>query len=197
MDTGFQRSEWPSVAWNHLLASGAALVLPHRNGIPFVLFPEMDSYSGMTAADLNPDALAKLETKLMADLDLVRKVRALLEEHQMTPSVPVAVPAPIPATPAAALAKMLPKISARPLEEVLMVGLAAMAGRPFAPQDFREKVKELTNQRPGDKEVKTFLTRMIRKGSVVVHEERKGRPGHLYRSLLPAAESAAMTGGES
>lgn len=167
------------------------------NRIPFAVSPEMDIHSGMTAADLTPDALARLETKLMADLDMVRKVRALLEEHQMTPAVPVAAPAPIPVAPVAAAVEVAPKVPARPLEEVLLEGLTAMAGRPFAPQDFREKVKELTNQRPGDKEVKTFLARMIRKGSVVVHEERKGRPGHLYRSLLPAAESAAMTNGES
>ncbi len=151
----------------------------------------------MTAADLNLDALAKLEAKLMADLDLVRKVRALLEEHQMTPAVPVAAPAPIPVDPVAAAVEVAPKVPARPLEEVLLEGLTAMAGRPFAPQDFREKVKELTQLRPGENQVKTFLTRMIRKGSVVVHEERKGRPGHLYRSLLPAAESAAITDGES
>ena len=58
-------------------------------GIPFGIFTEMDSYSGMTVADLNSDALARHEAKLMADLDLerkVRKVRALLKEHQMTPA---------------------------------------------------------------------------------------------------------------
>ncbi len=54
--------------------------------IPFGIFTEMESYSDMTAADLNPDALARLEAKLMADLDLVQKVRALLKEHQMTPA---------------------------------------------------------------------------------------------------------------
>lgn len=166
-------------------------VKPSRNGIPFVLFPEMDSYSGMTAADLNPDALARLEAKLMADLDMVRKVRALLTEHQMTPAVPLAAPASIPVTPLVPVAEVLPQVPARPREEVLMEGLAATAGRPFAPQDFKVKVKELTKQWPGDKEVKTFLTRLIRRGNVVVHEERKGRPGHLYRSLLPAVESAA------
>jgi hypothetical protein len=157
----------------------------------------MDSYSDMTAADLTPDALAKLETKLMADLDLVRKVRALLEEHQMTPAVPLAAPGSITVAPPVPVAEVLPQVPARPREEVLMEGLMATVGRPFAPQDFKVKVKELTQHLPGDKEVKTFLTRMIRKGSVVVHEERKGRPGHLYRSLLPSAESAAMTGGES
>lgn len=157
----------------------------------------MNSYSGMTAADLNPDALAKLEAKLMADLDLVRKVRALLEEHQMTPAGPGAAPAPIPVAPAAAVVEVALKVPPRPREELLMESLAAMAGRPFAPQDFRLKVKELTKAWPGDKELKTFLNRMIRKGSVVVHEERQGRPGHLYRSLLPAAEAAATADGES
>ncbi len=35
----------------------------------------------MTAADLTPDNLAILEAKLRADLDMVLKVRAVLEEH--------------------------------------------------------------------------------------------------------------------
>jgi hypothetical protein len=36
----------------------------------------------MTVSDLSPDALARLEAKLVADLEMVRKVRALLEEHR-------------------------------------------------------------------------------------------------------------------
>lgn len=146
----------------------------------------------MTAADLTPDALAKLEAKLMADLDMVRKVRALLTEHQLgsagattaPPGVPVAVPAPAPI--------LTPKAPERPREEVLKECLAATAGRPFAPQDFKDRVKALTKQWPGDKEVKTFLSRMIRQGCAVVHEVRRGRPGNLYRSLLPVPEKAAV-----
>ena len=37
----------------------------------------------MTLADLNPDALAELEAKLTRDLEMVRRVRALLLDHQL------------------------------------------------------------------------------------------------------------------
>lgn len=151
----------------------------------------MDSYSSMTVADLNPDALAKLETKLMADLDLVRKVRALLVEHQLPLSGSPTAPVAVPVSALTPVAEEIPRVPSRPREEMLMESLEAMAGRPFAPQDFTHKVKELTSRWPGDKEVKAFLNRMIRRGKVVVHQERKGRPGHLYRSLLPVPEPAA------
>lgn len=140
----------------------------------------------MTAADLNPDALAKLEAKLLADLEMVRRVRALLEEHQMGGVAASPAPPPAPsAVPPAPRLDFSAKPPERPREEVLKECLAATAGRPFAPQDFKDRVKALTHQLPGDKEVKSFLNRMIRQGSLVVHQERKGRPGHLYRSLLP------------
>lgn len=144
----------------------------------------MDILFAMTAADLTPDALAKLEAKLMADLEMVRKVRALLEEHQVgggmtvaPTTAPVAVPVPQPV--------FTPRPPERPREEVLKECLAATAGRPFAPRDLARRIKEATKQRPGEKEVKTFLTRMMRQGCVVVHEVRRGRPGNLYRSQLP------------
>lgn len=66
--------------------------------------------------------------------------------------------------------------------------------RPFAPQDFAQRIKEATKKWPGDKEVKTFLSRMIRQGSAVVHEVRRGRPGSLYRSLLPLPETSTASG---
>jgi hypothetical protein len=142
----------------------------------------------MNAADLTPDALATLEAKLLADLEMVRRVRALLEEHQGR-----AAPAPVvPAVPVVAVpARSEPAAPGRPREEVLKECLAATAGRPFAPEGFRLQVKKQTGQRPGDTEIKTFLTRMLRQGSVVVHEMRKGRSGSLYRSLLPVPPPAA------
>ena len=36
----------------------------------------------MTISDLSPDTLARLEAKLLADLEVVRKVMALLVEHR-------------------------------------------------------------------------------------------------------------------
>lgn len=167
----------------------ASSVKPEK-GLPFVISTEMDILSAMTAADLTPDALAKLEAKLMADLDMVRRVRALLTEHQITTG---GLPTPPPTVPVAACT-FVQTPPARPREEVLKECLAATEGRPFAPQDFAKRIKDATKQRPGDKEVKTFLSRMIRQGSAVVHEVRKGRPGSLYPSLLPppvpAPESA-------
>ena len=147
----------------------------------------------MTAADLTPDALAKLEAKLMADLDMVRKVRTLLQEHQLPLSVSPTAPVAVPVSALTPAAEVTPRVPPRPREEVFMESLEALAGRPFAPQDFKNKVKELTSRWPDDKEVKAFLNRMIRRGDVVVHQERKGRPGHLYRSLLPVPEPTAPT----
>lgn len=147
----------------------------------------------MTAADLTPDALAKLEAKLMADLEMVRKVRALLEEHQVGCGGMAAAPTVALAAVSVPQPVFTPKPPERPREEVLKECLAATAGRPFAPQDFAQRIKEATKQWPGDKEVKTFLNRMIRQGSAVVHEVRRGRPGSLYRSLLPVPETSATS----
>lgn len=130
----------------------------------------------------------------MADLEMVRKVRALLTEHQLGTGGPAqAFPATASAM-AAAVPVFTPKVPERPREEVLKECLAATGGSPFAPQDFRVQVKALTKQRPGDAEVKTFLNRMIRQGCAVVHEVRRGRPGSLYRSLLPVPEKKGPCG---
>ncbi len=125
----------------------------------------------------------------MADLEMVRKVRALLEGHQLGggmagATAKVVVPVSV----------FTPEAPERLREEVLKECLAETAGRPFAPGDFARRVKDLTKQRPGDKEVKTFLSRMIRQGGAVVHEVRRGRPGSLYRSLLPVPEKKEASG---
>ena len=36
----------------------------------------------MTLSDLSPDALARLEAKLLADVEVVHRMRVLMEEHQ-------------------------------------------------------------------------------------------------------------------
>ena len=142
----------------------------------------------MTVADLSPDALAKLEAKLVADLHMVRKVRALLEDHQTTlgsltaPSPPTETAPPPAVVPAAVPVPAIPKKS---YEEILMDCLVATAGQPFAPQDFKQAVYKVTRYHPEDRSVKTFFNQMIRKGKLVVHQFRKGRPGSLYRSLIP------------
>jgi len=142
----------------------------------------------MTVADLSPDALAKLEAKLVADLDMVRKVRALLEEHQASLGTLTAALPPVETPPAPAVLSVKATVSATPqrkYEDILMDCLIATAGRPFAPQDFKQAVQKVTKITPGDSSVKSFFNQMIRQGKLVVHQFRKGRPGSLYRSLIP------------
>ena len=150
----------------------------------------------MTVADLSPDALARLEAKLVADLEMVRKVRALLEEHQTalgTPSTPLPA-VETPQAPAAAVAPTVvtaPVVPRKPLSEVFMDTLIATAGRPFAPLAFKQAVCKIIHNYPQDSTVKSFFTQMIRQGKLVVHEVRKGRQGSLYRSLIEPTESPA------
>lgn len=141
----------------------------------------------MTVADLSPDALAKLEAKLVADLDMVRKVRALLEEHQSALGTVSADLPPVETAPSPAVLPTKPTVSATPqrdYDEILMDCLIATAGQPFAPQDFKQAVYQVTRYQPKDSSVKTFFNQMIRQGKLVVHQFRKGRPGSLYRSLI-------------
>ncbi|MBL9132381.1 MAG: hypothetical protein JNG86_14345, partial [Verrucomicrobiaceae bacterium] len=50
----------------------------------------------MTVSDISPEALARLEAKLLADLEVVRKMRVLVEEHRQ-PMSASAAPQPAPA----------------------------------------------------------------------------------------------------
>jgi hypothetical protein len=142
----------------------------------------------MTVADLSPDALARLEAKLVADLDMVRKVRALLEDHQTTLGTLTAALPPVEATPAPVLQPAKATISVKSqkdYDDILMDCLIATAGQPFAPQDFKQAVYQVLRNYPNDNSVKIFFNQMIRQGKLVVHQFRKGRPGSLYRSLIP------------
>ena len=154
----------------------------------------------MTVSDLSPDALARLEMKLMADLEIVRKVRALLEEHravlglETSPAVPrpsgagaeVSLPSPaaMPSQPA------VPTEPRKSAEEIFTEGLVALPEGGFTIKAFKQILRKMADLTPKDSSVKTFLNRMIRKGQVVVLESRKGRGGSLYRCTLPRPKPA-------
>ena len=139
----------------------------------------------MTVSDLSPDALARLEAKLIADLEMVRRVRALLEEHRSGLG-PVAgqgsavVPMPAAESPVAVAAE--PR---KTLEEALMEGLHTMPESGFRPEDLRRAVGKILRNYPRGPVIKSFLNRLMRKGSVIVVEKRSGRAGSSYRSTLP------------
>ena len=138
----------------------------------------------MTVSDLSPDALARLEAKLVADLEMVRKVRALLEEHRpLLTASPAAVA--VASAPAVPVQPPVPAVKQKPYEEILMDCLVQMPEGSFAPQDFKRAVYKVTHNFPETSTVKTFLNRMIRQGKVVIAEARTGRNGSLYRCTLP------------
>jgi hypothetical protein len=139
----------------------------------------------MTVSDLSPDALARLEAKLVADLEMVRKVRALLEEHRpLADGTPAAVALHLPPG-AVPIQTPVPAVKQKPYEEILMDCLVQMPEGGFAPQDFKRAVYKVTHNFPETSTVKTFLNRMIRQGKVVIAEARTGRNGSLYRCTLP------------
>ncbi|WP_395719531.1 hypothetical protein [Prosthecobacter sp.] len=142
----------------------------------------------MTVSDLSPDALARLEAKLVADLEMVRKVRALLEEHRpLLTARPVAVNVSAAAMSAsgAPIQALAPAEKRKSRDEILLECLVQMPEGGFAPQDFKRAVYKVTRNFPETSTVKTFLNRMIRKGKVVIAEARTGRNGSLYRCTLP------------
>jgi hypothetical protein len=142
----------------------------------------------MTVSDLSPDALARLEAKLVADLDIVRKVRALLEEHRpLQTASPAAVNVGTAAMPASGAPMQTPSPAEKrkPYEEILLDCLVQMPESGFAPLDFKRAVFKVTRNFPETSTVKTFLNRMIRQGKVVIAEARTGRNGSLYRCTLP------------
>jgi hypothetical protein len=142
----------------------------------------------MTVSDLSPDALARLEAKLVADLEMVRKVRALLEEHlPMLATTPAAmnVRAVAMQASAAPIQALAPTDSRKSSEEIFQECLVQMAEGGFTPKDFKRAVYQVTRHFPDSSRVKTFLNRMIRQGKVVIGEARTGRNGSLYRCTLP------------
>ncbi len=150
----------------------------------------------MTVADLSPDALARLEAKLVADLEMVRKVRALLMEHlPLMNSAPAggsaaAAPAPAPASSNTVSQPSEPAKKQKSEEETLLDCLLAMPQQGFAPKDFVQAVYKATNYYPDTSTVKTFINRMIRQGKVTVAQARTGRNGSLYRCTVSKAVSA-------
>ena len=154
----------------------------------------------MTVADLTPDALARLEAKLVADLDVVRKVRALLEEHRI-PSGIAAVPSGAGATPSLVAAEPsaragipvpgapVPQVPRKPYEEIFIESLKAMPAEGFNLGPLKQALRK-AGMNPSDSGVKTDMNRLIRQGKVVVVKTATGRIGSTYRYVVPVEASA-------
>lgn len=171
----------------------------------------------MTVSDLSPDALARLEAKLLADLEVVRKVRALLVEHREALGIGaggsagavatggkaeiVAVPTVISQVGAGTENRVEPvPVDRRSLVEVMLDVLRAMPSEGFHLKEFKRGVSLETGHFPKDTKVKSFFNQVLRKGTVVIVQSSPGRKGNLYRCTLPAvvpADDSPEAGKES
>jgi hypothetical protein len=139
----------------------------------------------MTVSDITPEALARLEAKLLADLEVVRKMRALVEEHRQ-PMSASAAPPPAPAAVTAPPVPATPVPPRKSTEEAALECLAVLGGKTFTQEELRRAIQKATKSYPDASRVKQLIKRMIREGKVAVEERRTGRIGSLYRSTLPA-----------
>lgn len=143
----------------------------------------------MSISDLSDDSLVELENKLIADLAMVRRVRALLAEHRGLPAASrtTATPsAPMPVEPAP------PRPPVKSHEEVLMEALPLMPESGFKLKALRGAVA-VSKVYPRSEELKRFIRRAISAGKVVVLSCGTGRLGSTYRCTMPKPQSAAET----
>ena len=144
----------------------------------------------MTVSDLSPDALARLEAKLIADLDMVRKVRALLEEHRGALGTLTTAGAVQTTSSASPPTPTSPVLNLPTYEEALGQALLEMPDSGFKLKMLCSVMGKKLRNFPDGTEVKKHLSKLIRKGQVVVVESQTGRVGSTYRSLIPKTESA-------
>jgi hypothetical protein len=149
----------------------------------------MAHHFAMQFSDLSSEGLARLEAKLLADVEVVRRMRALLEEHRgvwekrLPGSGPAGAPgAEVPA--AATLAPPVP-VPSKSLEELALECLLELPAETFVLEDLRGALRARRGTRPKDTALKSLMNRLGRTGKVVVEELRRGRGGSLYRCTLP------------
>lgn len=156
----------------------------------------------MTVNDLSPEALERLEAKLVADLEMVRRVRALLLEHRDALGIQAAAPgvpssmAPVAAAPAVAMPPMppTPQAPSKSMEEMMEECLLEMPTSGFRLNQLNTALGKRLRNYPTSGLVQRYLKPLMRKGQVIVLEVGKGRAGSLYQSLIPRPKVEALPG---
>ncbi len=145
----------------------------------------------MTASDLSPGSLAQLEAKLVADLAMVRRVRALLEEHQGLGSQGASTAAEALTAPAQVMEPPAPqKSESERLNEALE---ALPAGETFGTKDVRRALSKQGWQ-PKESRMRLIMNKLLRTGAIAVVTAGIGRGGSSYRRRLsaPAPEGSTL-----
>lgn len=152
----------------------------------------------MNISDLSIEGLTQLEARMTADLEMVKRVKALVVEYQkmggpglgmqdvLRQASASAGPASPPAAPRPASTSVIPQ-PVTPLQtedELLLEGLAAMPASGFVLGDLSTATYR-PNRWIDKDDVKSWVKRMVRQGKIRVVETRSGRIGSVYASNLP------------
>ena len=156
--------------------------------------------SCMEFTDLTPESLDRLEAKLAAELDTVRRMKALLMEQfrprALVGAAPAAVPlaaggALVPAgggESAAPMAQVLPEVPPEPRKDLKtrVREWAAERGGAFRMRDLEQALRGYGQRST----LRSALMRLMADGEVLVVTPGTGRNGSLYQSR-PAPAPAA------
>lgn len=146
----------------------------------------------MNISDLSVDTLTQLEARMTADLEMVKRVKALVLEYQKMGGRGLlgqtgSLLAGSAATPAGAATTHSDEPASSPpksAEERLTEALATMPSGGFTLDNLRRATHSPSGP-VGKDTVKAWVKRMVRKGKINVLEIRAGRIGSLYAANVP------------
>ena len=151
--------------------------------------------SCMEFTDLTPESLDRLEAKLAAELDTVRRMKALLMEHfrprALAGAAPAAVPLAAGGAPAisqpAPMPQVLPEVPSVPRKDLKtkVREWAAERGGTFRMRDLEQALRGYGERSA----LRSALMRLMADGEVLVMTKGRGRGGSLYQSK-PAPATA-------
>ena len=153
----------------------------------------------MNLSDLSIEGLSQLEARLAADLEMVKRVKALVVEYQKMGVRGASIPGgsasitalgnsagSAPGTPPYPPA---PSGSPKGDEERLTEALATMPPAGFILDDLSRATYSPQGCIEKDK-IKSWVKGMVRKGKVRVVETRPGRIGSVYAAVRPEASGS-------
>lgn len=152
----------------------------------------------MNISDLSIEGLTQLEARLTADLEMVKRVKALVVEYQKMGVQGQTIPTaqrlgsvsgggsrPLVAPEGSSNSGTLQRAARRQTEEeLLMEGLAAMPATGFLLADM-DRATRRPNWALSKDKIKSWVKSMVRQGKVRVVKVRPGRIGSLYAPNLP------------
>jgi hypothetical protein len=150
----------------------------------------------MNLSDLSVDGLTQLEARLAADLEMVKRVKALVVDYQKmgvrSPGIPGGSASITALGNSAASASGTPPHSPTPIpqlkpaDERLTEALATTPAAGFVLDNLSTATYSVHGCISKDT-IKSWVKGMVRKGKVRVVETRAGRIGSVYAAVRPEA----------